>query len=79
MEIVDLGNGEIVLQRSDNDTEPMVTIRFSEEARVYLEGKEVEVAKAMFQAGIHAAASLSEQSEEEVETPPEDAVTRILH
>ena len=32
LEIVDLGDGEIVLQRADDDSEPLVVIRFSEEA-----------------------------------------------
>jgi hypothetical protein len=79
MEIVDLGNGEIVLQRSDEDTEPLVTIRFSEEAQLYLRDNGIEVAKAMFQAGIHEAASMSEQAEEEPEQPPEEEAPRVLH
>ena len=34
LEIVDLGDGEIVLQRADDDSEPLVVIRFSEESGV---------------------------------------------
>jgi hypothetical protein len=33
LEIVDLGDGEIVLQRADDDSEPLVAITFSEESR----------------------------------------------
>ena len=36
LEIVDLGDGEVVLQRADDDSEPLVSIRFSDEARIYL-------------------------------------------
>lgn len=75
LEIVDLGNGEIVLQRAEGDSEPLVTIRFSEESNLYLMDNGLEVAKVMFQAGIQAVAALAEQ--EETETSAE--TTRILH
>ena len=61
LEIVDLGDGEIVLQRADDDSEPLVTIRFSDESRIYLMDNGLEVAKAMIQAGIQAAAAIAEQ------------------
>ncbi len=78
LEIVELEDGEIVLQRSDEDAEPLVQIRFSEESRLYMMDNGLEVAKAMIQAGIQAAAALSEQSELELEATAEDKV-RILH
>ena len=65
LEIIDLGDGEIVLQRADDDSEPLVTIRFSDESRVYLMDNGLEVAKAMIQAGIQAAAVIVEQGEAE--------------
>ena len=77
LEIVDCGNGEIVLQNADDDSEPMVTIRFSDEARAYMMDNGLEVAKAMIQAGIQAAALISEQDEEEPESL-QDA-QRVLH
>ena len=77
LEIVDLGNGEIVLQRADDDAEPLVTIRFSDESRMYLMDNGMEVAKAMIQAGIQAAAVLAEQGDMEVEASPE--APRVLH
>lgn len=77
LEIVDLGNGEIVLQRADDDSEPLVTIRFSDESRVYLMDSGMEVAKAMIQAGIQAAATLMEQAEVETESTEEGQ--RVLH
>lgn len=77
LEIVDLGDGEIVLQRADDDSEPLVTIRFSDESRVYLMDNGMEVAKAMIQAGIQAAAAIMEQNEAEAETA--DEAPRVLH
>ncbi len=77
LEIVDLGNGEIVLQRAEDDSEPLVTIRFSDESRMYLMDNGMEVAKAMIQAGIQAAATLMEQAEVEAETVEE--APRVLH
>jgi len=77
LEIVDLGDGEVVLQRADDDSEPLVVIRFSEESRIYMMDNGLEVAKAMIQAGIQAAAVLAEQGDMEVEAPPE--APRVLH
>ena len=77
LEIVDLGDGEIVLQRADDDSEPLVTIRFSDESRIYLMDNGLEVAKAMIQAGIQAAAAIAEQGEQETEEAP--MVSRLLH
>jgi hypothetical protein len=54
LEIVDLGDGEVVLQRADDDSEPLVSIQFSEEASAYLMENNLEVAKVMIQAGIQA-------------------------
>jgi hypothetical protein len=77
LEIVDLGDGEIVLQRADDDSEPLVVIRFSEESRVYMMDNSLEVAKAMIQAGIQAAAEMAEQGEVEIE--PTVEAPRVLH
>ena len=77
LEIVDLGDGEIVRQRADDDSEPLGTIRFSEESRVYMMDNSLEVAKAMIQAGIQAAAEMAEQGEMEIE--PTVEAPRVLH
>ena len=77
LEIVDLGDGEIVLQRADDDSEPLVVIRFSEESRVYMMDNSLEVAKVMIQAGIQAAAEMAEQGEVEIE--PTIEAPRVLH
>ncbi len=77
LEIVELEDGEIVLQRADDDSEPMVRIRFSEESNLYLMGQGLEVARAMIQAGIQAAAAVVEQGEMEMEASHE--APRVLH
>lgn len=78
LEIVELANGDIVLQRAEEDGEPLVLIQFSEESRVYLMDATLEVARAMIQAGIQAAAQIAEQSEFELEEGDAEQ-TRILH
>ena len=77
LEIVDLGDGEVVLQRADDDSEPLVSIRFSDESRIYLMDNGLEGAKAMIQAGIQAAAAIAEQIEQE--TTAAEPASRMLH
>jgi len=80
LEIVDLGDGEIVLQRADEEEgEPLVSIQFSEETCAYLMDNNLEVAKIMIQAGIQAAAKLAEMSNVEVEASEGQASERTLH
>ncbi len=64
LEIVDLGNGEVVLQRADDSSEPLVTIKFSEESQTYLLENGLEVARVMIQAGIQAAAAIVQETDE---------------
>jgi hypothetical protein len=81
LEIVDLGDGEVVLQRADDESEPLVSIQFSEEASAYLMDHNLEVAKVMIQAGIQAAAKMAEMSGVEIETSDstDPATPRTLH
>ncbi len=82
LEIVDLGDGEVVLQRADDEAapEPLVTINFSEETQRYLMDNCLEVAKAMVQAGIEAAAVLAEEdAAAEVEESVASGAARTLH
>lgn len=78
LEIVELDDGEIVLQRAEDDSEPLVRIRFSEESRFYMMDNALDVAKAMIQAGIQAAAAIAEQADMEVEVGQE-GTTHVLH
>lgn len=81
LEIVDLGDGEVVLQRAEDDSEPLVSIQFSEEASAYLMDNNLEVAKIMIQAGIQAAAKMAERSgvDMDITESSDKAERRTLH
>ena len=78
LEIVDLGDGEVVLQRVEGDSEPLVSIQFSDEATGYLMENNLEIAKVMIQAGIEAVARLAEVNNVDVEAS-KIAGTRTVH
>ena len=76
LEIVELSTGEIVLRRSgDPDAEPLLTLKFSDEAHTCLLDDYLQVAKAMFDAGMLELAEVtsSHNSEEDV------SEHRVLH
>ncbi|MDG2273287.1 MAG: hypothetical protein P8L39_13375 [Halioglobus sp.] len=77
LEIVDRGDGEIVVQRADDESEPLLTINFSDEARAYMMDNGLEVARAMIQAGIQAAAAISESGNDESDASR--LSPRVLH
>ena len=82
LEIVELADGEIILQQSDvDDAEPLVVIRFSDESRAYMMDACLDVAKAMIQAGIQAASQIAEQGqlEDDPEVEADSAAPRVLH
>lgn len=79
LEIVELEDGRIVLRRSEEEA-PMVTLSFSGEAREFLQGRYVDVARVMFQAGLEAASQLVSDEMTPLETdPPAEPVVRTLH
>ncbi len=79
LEIVELVNGDIVLQRADGEGEPLMTIRFSDESKGYMPNGRLEVARAMIHAGIETASEMQfVKSELEEEDLDADA-SRILH
>lgn len=67
LEIVELEDGRIVLRRSEEEA-PMVTLSFSGEAKEFLQGRYVDVARAMFHAGLEMAGQLMAD-----EAPAQDA------
>ncbi len=79
LEIVELNNGDIVLQPADGDDSPMVTIRFSDEAVDHMPFMKLEVAKAMIQAGIQAFAELSEQADQAVMDSGDMVQNTVVH
>lgn len=78
-EVVELASGEIALQRVDmvGVQEPLVTIRFSHEARHYLKDRHGEVAKVMIEAGMQAVEQMREVIEEVIEQ--DDSSAPALH
>jgi hypothetical protein len=60
-ELIMLDDGEVALQRSGTD-DTLVRITFSEEVLNYLDGKHIEVAKSMMDAGIQTAFELNEET-----------------
>ena len=59
LEIVEMPNGDVVLRRAGDDSESLVRIQFSDEARQFLPEGRLEVARVMIHAGIQAAAELA--------------------
>lgn len=80
LEIVQLANGEIVLRRADEDGDPLISISFSDESKSYIGEAGVDIAKAMIQAGIQAAAQIHDSLiEDDTEEGERDSETRIVH
>lgn len=81
-EILELSSGEIVLRRSgdeNNNSEPLVTLKFSEESIAFLGAARFDVAKAMIEAGMDAATDLVEQSREEMVQEEGEIEQHLLH
>lgn len=72
LEIVELPDGRIVLRRAD-DEEALVTLEFSSDAKGFLQGQHIEIAKAMFNIGVQMAGRLAEGGEVDQDGP------RVLH
>lgn len=79
LEIVELPDGRIILRRSEEEP-PMVTLTFSKEAREFLKGKYIDVAKSMFHAGLQTAGQLAaEDFVEEEDEEQLDSKDHTLH
>lgn len=76
LEIVELSDGRIMLRRGD-DAGALITLEFSEDAKAFMQGKHIEIAKAMLSLGLELANNLDEL--EFVNDEPEEAEPRILH
>ncbi len=74
LEIVELEDGEFVLRRTDDDSKPLLSIRFSDDSMEQLNEERFAIVKAMIEAGMDAAGDIAEQKDQQEET-----VVRILH
>ncbi len=72
LEIVELPDGRIALRRAE-DQESLVVLDFSADAKEFLQGQHVEVAKAMLNVGVQMAGRLAEGDFDQEEGP------RVLH
>lgn len=76
-EIVMLPDGDFALRRADENEEPLIRIRFSDEAREMLQDAGMDVAKAMIDAGIDMVEQLGDETMDE--EFGESEAFRILH
>lgn len=74
LEIVELPDGRIELRRAD-DEGSLVTLNFSEDAKLFLNGQHVEVAKAMLSVGVQMAGKMADGDM----TVGADEGPRVLH
>lgn len=78
-EIVELKDGEYILQRVDRDEEPLVRITFSEGACDFLSDARTSVAKTMIEAGL---SEVEDMVEEELSSHSEqysEAESKTIH
>lgn len=64
LEIIELPDGNFVLQKADENGDPLVTITFSKDTKEFLKEHNVTVAKAMINAGIQTVGVISKQMAE---------------
>lgn len=83
LEIVELENGDIVLRpasETGEDTEPLATLKISDETRSYLKDRYFDLAKCMFHAGIdYVYSDESIYEEPSSMADDEDLRPKILH
>lgn len=77
LEIIELDNGDVILRKADDNGEPLVNIRFSKEAMSLIPDIKMEIARAMFQAGIETFAEITSGTDWQVET--ENLENKVLH
>ena len=76
-EILELPSGEIVLQRAGEDAEPLIRIRFSDQARAYMLDASLDVAKAMVEAGVKVLSDINQSADHDRDEEP--SPPRQLH
>jgi hypothetical protein len=78
-EIVELANGDVVLQRADEEGEPLVRIRFSADSLSYMQEGKFDVAKAMIEAGMEAASELANEGVEDLLGESKGSESPVYH
>ena len=72
LEIVELPDGSIVLRRAEDEA-VLATLDFSDDAKSFLQGQHVEIAKAMFTVGVQMVGQMAEGELIQEEVP------QVLH
>lgn len=72
-EIIELSNGDVVLQRVDDDGAPLLSIRFSPETLSFMQEGKFDVAKAMIEAGMEAAGDLADAAVDSFGEEPDNS------
>ena len=75
-EIVELKDGTLSLKQADSEGEPLVNIKFSDEAVRFMADSKLEVVKAMIEAGFQAVSDITER---EMELDSDSSESNILH
>lgn len=75
LEIVELPDGRIALRRAE-DEEALVVLDFSADAKAFLQGQHLEVAKAMLNVGVQMAGKLVEN---DFHQDDDEEGERVLH
>jgi hypothetical protein len=78
LEIVELENGDVALQAGGIESEPLVSIRFSEITKDQLSHKHMNIAKAMLEAGFKALGDMSGASVD-VSQMVDEPADRLVH
>ena len=69
LEIVELENGDVALQKADDDQEELVVIHFSDEVKTMLQQDHVQIARGMIQAGLQIVGQMQEEQDGMEEAP----------
>ena len=78
-EIVEVKDGEYILQRVDRDEEPLVRITFSEGASDFLSDARTNVAKIMIEAGLNEVEDLVEEELDNYQGFTEENFSKTIH
>ena len=74
IELVKLENGDIALRASDAPEDPLLTIKLSEQVRNFLQLDQMEVARAMVEAGMNKYREIQIQRDQEVKQAVESGM-----
>lgn len=81
LEIIELENGDVVLQQVGATSKPLINIQFSDESKAYMDSfgsLKMLIAKAMIQAGVQTFSEYMHEQADAVDTAI-DSPAAVLH